>query len=79
MNNDTKNIQGSSRVEDEDEPDEWDKRINKTGCAEENLALTLCHADKKDWRLCLPEMEAFKKCWAEHNNNQRTSTLDAKN
>lgn len=67
----------SNMSEDYDEPDEWDKRIIKTGCADENLALTLCHADHKDWRACLKEMEAFKKCWASHNNNQRVHTQDA--
>lgn len=35
-----------------------DKRIIKTGCAAENEALVLCHADKKDWRLCLKEVHS---------------------
>lgn len=61
----------------DEEPDDWDKRIIKTGCAEENLALTLCHADTNDWRKCRKEMEAFKQCWAAHNNDQRTHTQDA--
>lgn len=64
----------TTQVDEDDEPDDWDKRINNTGCADENLKLTLCHAEKMDWRQCVPEMEAFKKCWESHNNNQRTST-----
>lgn len=62
----------------DDEPDEWDKRIINTGCYEENLALQLCHADKGDWRQCLGEMEAFRKCWDSNKNNQRTATVDNK-
>ncbi|ODV74685.1 Coa4p CYBJADRAFT_171698 [Cyberlindnera jadinii NRRL Y-1542] len=62
---------------DDDEPDEWDKRINNTGCAAENLKLTLCHADTGDWRKCTKEMEEFKKCWELNKNNVRTSTVDS--
>lgn len=61
---------------DDDEPDEWDKRIIKTGCADENLALQLCHADTGDWRQCTKEMEAFRKCWASNRNDERTKTVD---
>ncbi|CAH6719320.1 cytochrome oxidase assembly factor 4 [[Candida] jaroonii] len=61
---------------DDDEPDEWDKRIIKTGCHDENLKLQLCHADTGDWRQCTKEMEAFRKCWSDHNNNQRVRTVD---
>lgn len=61
----------------DDQPDEWDKRIISTGCAEENLRLQLCHYDTNDWRQCTKEMEAFRRCWAEHNNNERTHTVDA--
>lgn len=60
----------------DDEPDEWDQRILKTGCYEENLALQLCHADEGDWRKCLGEMETFRKCWDQHKNNERTLTVD---
>ncbi|KAI7929412.1 mitochondrial genome maintenance protein MGM101 [Pyricularia oryzae] len=42
-------------AEDDDEPDEWDKRIFSTGCSEENWKLTECHSDKKDWRQCTKE------------------------
>ncbi|KAJ4409211.1 hypothetical protein N0V82_009526, partial [Gnomoniopsis sp. IMI 355080] len=42
------------RVED-DEPDEWDKRIFSTGCADENMKMTDCYFEKKDWRQCKDE------------------------
>lgn len=61
---------------DDDEPDEWDQRIIKTGCHEENLKLQLCHADTGDWRQCTQEMEAFRKCWEVNNNNVRTRTVN---
>ncbi|ODV85608.1 hypothetical protein CANARDRAFT_28370 [[Candida] arabinofermentans NRRL YB-2248] len=59
MSNDPKNT--SVIQDDDDEPDEWDKRINKTGCAEENLKLQLCHADTNDWRKCLDEVRMIFK------------------
>ncbi|TLD28620.1 hypothetical protein PspLS_03887 [Pyricularia sp. CBS 133598] len=45
-------------TEDDDEPDEWDKRIFSTGCSEENWKLTECQSDKKDWRQCTKELGA---------------------
>lgn len=59
----------------EDE-DQWDKRINNTGCYVENLALQLCHADTNDWRECLGEMQAFKECWQQNGNNDRVNTVN---
>ncbi|KAH7040909.1 uncharacterized protein B0I36DRAFT_16728 [Microdochium trichocladiopsis] len=44
-----------SATQDDDEPDEWDKRIFSTGCADENAKLTDCYFDKKDWRQCTQE------------------------
>jgi len=61
----------------EDEPDDWDKRIYSTGCADENTKLNDCFFEKKDWRLCKKEMEGFKSCWKKQNNNERTGTKDA--
>ncbi|PSR78557.1 hypothetical protein BD289DRAFT_485958 [Coniella lustricola] len=62
---------------DDDEPDEWDKRILKTGCADENMRMTDCYYEKKDWRKCKDEMEAFTRCWKAHGNDERTSSQDA--
>ncbi|KAI0203632.1 hypothetical protein F4808DRAFT_417310 [Astrocystis sublimbata] len=61
---------------DDDEPDEWDKRIFSTGCANENANLTDCYWHKKDWRACTKEMEIFRACWKKNNNDERTSTQD---
>ncbi|OHE96326.1 hypothetical protein CORC01_08398 [Colletotrichum orchidophilum] len=60
----------------DDEPDDWDKRIFSTGCADENAKLTDCYFEKKDWRQCTAEMEHFKSCWKQQGNDRRT---DAKN
>ncbi|KAG5981950.1 hypothetical protein E4U55_002484 [Claviceps digitariae] len=62
---------------DDDEPDEWDKRIFSTGCADENMKMTDCYFAKKDWRACTAEMQDFKECWKRHGNDQRTATKDA--
>ncbi|EER33319.1 predicted protein [Candida tropicalis MYA-3404] len=70
------NHNNKEEVEDDDEPDEWDSRILKTGCYQENLNLQLCHADKGDWRQCLKEMQLFRECWEKNKNNERTQTVN---
>ncbi|RKP04748.1 hypothetical protein THASP1DRAFT_9325, partial [Thamnocephalis sphaerospora] len=50
--------------DDDDEEDPWDQRIRATGCYEENVRVLICHADKRDWRLCREEMDAFRQCYA---------------
>ncbi|PBP21811.1 hypothetical protein BUE80_DR007356 [Diplocarpon rosae] len=67
----------AAAVGNEDELDEWDKRIFSTGCAAENMKMTDCYWEKKDWRLCKDEMENFKKCWKQHQNDERTDSKDA--
>lgn len=69
-------IKANPATNDDNVVDEWDERIEKTGCAEENERLLICHYDKQDWRQCLPEMEAFRKCWASHGNAERVHTVD---
>ncbi|KAF1352444.1 hypothetical protein BDV97DRAFT_349478 [Delphinella strobiligena] len=73
--NDPKN--NVAPVVDDDEPDDWDKRIFSTGCADENTKLNDCFYEKKDWRQCKSEMEAFKQCWKRRGNDQRTDQKDA--
>ncbi|KAI0846420.1 hypothetical protein F5Y00DRAFT_145419 [Daldinia vernicosa] len=77
MSKDESTSQQTIAAQDDDEPDEWDKRIFSTGCADENTKLTDCYYEKKDWRACKKEMEIFKACWKKHNNDQRTSMKDA--
>ncbi|KAJ2309102.1 hypothetical protein IWW52_005793, partial [Coemansia sp. RSA 2704] len=55
---------------DNEDEDEWDRRIRRTGCFAENEAVLICHADSNDWRKCLRELDAFKKCMQAHNNAQ---------
>ncbi|ORX92993.1 hypothetical protein K493DRAFT_316244 [Basidiobolus meristosporus CBS 931.73] len=52
--------------EEEEEEDEYELRIKRTGCYEENEALQLCFYDTKDWRKCKDEMEKFRECWKKH-------------
>ncbi|DAA79017.1 TPA_exp: Uncharacterized protein A8136_2802 [Trichophyton benhamiae CBS 112371] len=40
---------------DDDEPDDWDKRIFSTGCADEQLKMNDCYYAKRDWRACSKE------------------------
>lgn len=36
--------------------------VLETGCQDLNDAVLLCYADKKDWRACKKELQAFKVC-----------------
>ncbi|KAH7045289.1 hypothetical protein B0J12DRAFT_742214 [Macrophomina phaseolina] len=67
----------AAQAADDDEPDDWDKRIFSTGCAVENSKMTDCYFEKKDWRACKKEMEAFRECWKRQGNDQRTAMKDA--
>ncbi|EWY89039.1 hypothetical protein FOYG_10018 [Fusarium oxysporum NRRL 32931] len=55
MTKEESNAQQSTQ-EDDDEPDEWDKRIFSTGCADENAKMTDCYFEKKDWRACAADV-----------------------
>ncbi|EPE07204.1 chch domain-containing protein [Ophiostoma piceae UAMH 11346] len=63
-------------------PDGYEKKKEITGPKNianktvENLALTDCYYEKKDWRACKDEMEKFRACWKANNNDKRTSTQD---
>ncbi|KAJ2612882.1 hypothetical protein H4S08_002506 [Coemansia sp. RSA 1365] len=64
--NPPKNPSASNTHAVENDEDEWDKRIRRTGCFEENERVLICHADTGDWRKCLREMTAFKQCMQQH-------------
>ncbi|RDL41804.1 Uncharacterized protein BP5553_01783 [Venustampulla echinocandica] len=71
----------AAAAEDDDEPDDWDKRIFSTGCAgdaAENTRMNDCYYDKKDWRLCKDELEKFRQCWKQQQNDKRTEMKDVK-
>ncbi|EXJ58163.1 hypothetical protein A1O7_05588 [Cladophialophora yegresii CBS 114405] len=36
-----------------------------------------CYYDKKDWRACKAEMEAFRQCWKRKGNEERTQSREA--
>lgn len=76
MSNDEKKLSVTQAVSEDDESDEWDKRIFSTGCSVENAEMTDCYYDTKDWRACKKEMEAFRECWKRQGNDQRTDTKD---
>ncbi|KAF7549423.1 hypothetical protein G7046_g8350 [Stylonectria norvegica] len=77
MSKEESNAQQSAAAEDDDEPDEWDKRIYSTGCADENMKMTDCYFEKKDWRACAEELKEFTRCWKLHENDKRTESKDA--
>ncbi|KAL4862877.1 hypothetical protein BDV12DRAFT_178301 [Aspergillus spectabilis] len=62
---------------DDDEPDDWEKRIFSTGCSVEQDKLNECYWAKKDWRNCKKEMELFRQCWKRQGNDVRTQSKDA--
>ncbi|KAK4619292.1 Cytochrome oxidase assembly factor 4 [Fulvia fulva] len=76
MSNTQKGQTDATKPDEDDEADEWDKRIFSTGCSDENATLNDCFRDKKDWRACKDEMEAFKQCWKRQGNEQRTDSKD---
>lgn len=73
----SKKAEEAREIEDDDEPDDWDKRIFSTGCSAEQTKMNDCYFDKKDWRTCRKEMEIFRECWKRQGNDQRTETKDA--
>ncbi|OAL00613.1 hypothetical protein IQ06DRAFT_293907 [Phaeosphaeriaceae sp. SRC1lsM3a] len=76
MSKDDKASAAAAQLLIDDEPDDWDKRIFSTGCADENTKLTDCYYEKKDWRACKQEMETFRQCWQRHGNDKRTDSKD---
>ncbi|PPJ59916.1 hypothetical protein CBER1_08316 [Cercospora berteroae] len=77
MSNTEKQQTAEVQADNAEEPDEWDKRIFSTGCSDENATLNDCFREKKDWRACKGEMEAFKQCWKRQGNEGRTDQKDA--
>ncbi|XP_046849285.1 cytochrome oxidase assembly factor 4-like [Xenia sp. Carnegie-2017] len=63
----------SSKEIEIEEEDDYDRRINNSGCAVYHYALQDCYAKNKDWRKCTKEMAEFKKCFEENKENQTTS------
>ncbi|KAK6341751.1 hypothetical protein TWF696_008815 [Orbilia brochopaga] len=55
----------------DDVPDEWNERIQKTGCSEENERLQICFSQYKDWRVCQKQLQEFRDCWGKHMADQK--------
>src|SRR5271156_3428261 len=43
-------------VSKDDEPDEWEQRIDRGGCSKEHYKLQDCYMETKDWRKCKGEV-----------------------
>ncbi|TVY87316.1 Cytochrome oxidase assembly factor [Lachnellula willkommii] len=43
----------------------------------ENTKMNDCYYEKKDWRLCKNELELFRQCWKQQQNDKRTGMKDA--
>ena len=58
--------EGPYTPETEEEEDEFDLIIERSGCAKENFALQDCYHDNdRRWVACKDEMESFKQCMKE--------------
>ncbi|KUI69414.1 hypothetical protein VM1G_05412 [Cytospora mali] len=60
--------------EEDDEPDEWDKRIFSTGCADENMKMTDCYYETKDWRKCKDESAYARAATTSTSSNNSSSS-----
>lgn len=69
-----KEMQGNAN--DDQEEDAYDVRIQKTGCQEENDNLLICYHDKRDWRQCSAEMQAFRNCYQKNKQNAGSQALE---
>ena len=52
-------------VSQDDEPDEWEQRIDRGGCSKEHYKLQDCYMETKDWRKCKDEVHTANFC-ADH-------------
>ncbi|KAI8621390.1 hypothetical protein BC830DRAFT_1163733 [Chytriomyces sp. MP71] len=56
-------------------PDEYDLRIQRTGCFSQHNAMLDCHFRTKDWRQCTAEMKAFRACFEKHQNERAQKSI----
>ncbi|KAI3629955.1 hypothetical protein MIR68_011390 [Amoeboaphelidium protococcarum] len=59
------------KVDDEEETNEYEQRINASGCAAQNEQLQECYLKYKDWRKCKEEMMRFKECFEMNKKSRR--------
>ncbi|KAI9346605.1 hypothetical protein BDR26DRAFT_817910 [Obelidium mucronatum] len=65
----------SDTLDDSGEQDEFNKRIQRTGCFKEHNAMLDCHFESKDWRKCALEMRQFRECFAAHEAQRRQRSV----
>ncbi|KRX22648.1 Neuropathy target esterase sws [Trichinella nelsoni] len=53
-----------------DDVDQFDKLLEKSGCAKEHYVLQECYAEHKDWRKCKKEIDALRKCMKVEDRTQ---------
>ena len=58
----------------EEVPDEFEVRIQKTGCSKYNELVQECYFKHHDWRKCQSELKAFQECFRRINQNQSKET-----
>ncbi|KAK6543242.1 hypothetical protein TWF694_000009 [Orbilia ellipsospora] len=61
-------------VDTEDDSNEWEMRIDKTGCSKEHEKLQSCFDNTRDWRVCQKELRDFKDCWSKRNTGGGSQT-----
>ncbi|OXB53985.1 hypothetical protein ASZ78_010109 [Callipepla squamata] len=50
------------KSQEEEEEDPVDALVSRTGCAAQHWALQECMAEKRDWRHCQAQVQAFRQC-----------------
>lgn len=67
--NSSPNEYGSCSINNENAMDNIpDPRISITGCETLNNDVLLCYSEKRDWRLCKKQVEAFKACFERYKS-----------
>ena len=72
MHNNHVNNKGSKEQSSstEDDTDEFQARIDETGCSKENELVQECYFKHHDWRKCQDELKLFQACFQRINNEQ---------
>ena len=55
----------------EEEIDQFEVVVDRSGCREQHESLQICFVDSKDWRKCENEMKLFKECMDSMNRRRR--------
>ncbi|KAI8841595.1 hypothetical protein CcCBS67573_g08571 [Chytriomyces confervae] len=58
-----------------EESDEYNLRIQRTGCFAQHNRMLDCHFSTKDWRKCTVEMKLFKECFEKHQQERQQRSI----